>query len=47
MYDPSTPTHHDEEDDSGEEDSMQEEFRKFGAAETFKIPDEVDISHLS
>ncbi|CAM8922500.1 unnamed protein product [Rhodiola kirilowii] len=47
MYDPSTPTHHDEEDDSGEEDSMQEEFRKFGAAETFKIPDEVDISRLS
>uniref|UniRef100_A0A7N1A1N5 Diacylglycerol kinase n=1 Tax=Kalanchoe fedtschenkoi TaxID=63787 RepID=A0A7N1A1N5_KALFE len=48
MYDPSTPSHHNEEDDSGEEDSVQdEEFRKFGAAETFKIPDEVDISHLS
>lgn len=43
-----TPSHHnDEEEDSNEEDSTEEEFRKFGAADTFKIPDEVDISHLS
>lgn len=47
IHDPSTPSHHDDEDnDSGKEDSG-EEFRKFGAAETFKIPDEVDISRLS
>ncbi|KAJ0054594.1 hypothetical protein Pint_02146 [Pistacia integerrima] len=34
---------------SDEDDSVKEgeERRKFGAAETFKIPDEVDISHLS
>ncbi|KAJ7981382.1 diacylglycerol kinase [Quillaja saponaria] len=49
VYDPSSPSHHDtEEDDSNEEDYQQgEEFRKFGAADTFRIPDEVDISHLS
>ncbi|KAK4792174.1 hypothetical protein SAY86_022609 [Trapa natans] len=47
---PSIPSKHNdvehssyEEEDSGEE----EERRKFGAAETFKVPDEVDISHLS
>lgn len=47
---PLTPKSHDGEDyDSNEEDSVQngEEWRKFGAAETFKIPDGVDISHLS
>ncbi|XP_044466283.1 diacylglycerol kinase 5-like isoform X3 [Mangifera indica] len=34
---------------SDEDDSVEdgEERRKFGAAETFKIPDEVDITHLS
>ncbi|XP_030928967.1 diacylglycerol kinase 5 isoform X1 [Quercus lobata] len=43
-----TPSHHnDEEEDSNEEDFTEEEFRKFGAADTFKIPDEVDISQLS
>ncbi|XP_024015824.1 diacylglycerol kinase 5 isoform X2 [Eutrema salsugineum] len=50
MYDPSTPRHQDaaEEYDDNEDDSVaEEEFRKFGAADTFKIPDEVDISHLS
>lgn len=49
IHDPSTPTHHNgEEDNSNEEDSVEyEEFRKFGAADTFKLPDEVDISHLS
>ncbi|XP_054813789.1 diacylglycerol kinase 5-like isoform X2 [Prosopis cineraria] len=42
-------THHDdaEEDDSEDEDSTAEEFRKFGTADTFKIPDGVDLSHLS
>lgn len=51
VQDPSTPSHYNnaEEEDSNEEDSTQEgeEFRKFGAADTFKIPDEVDISQLS
>lgn len=49
-HDPSTPSKHDDEGhNSDEEDSTVEgeEWRKFGAAETFKIPDEVDISHLS
>ena len=50
--DPSSTNHHDnggEEDDSDEEDSRHgaTEFRKFGAADTFRIPDEVDISQLS
>uniref|UniRef100_A0A2N9E4A6 Diacylglycerol kinase accessory domain-containing protein n=1 Tax=Fagus sylvatica TaxID=28930 RepID=A0A2N9E4A6_FAGSY len=43
IHDPSTPSHHNaEEEDSNEEDSTEdgEEFRKFGAADTFKIPDE-------
>ncbi|XWS54258.1 hypothetical protein CRYUN_Cryun10bG0075500 [Craigia yunnanensis] len=49
---PSSTNHHrdgDEEDDSGEEDSRNAitEFRKFGAADTFRIPDEFDISQLS
>ncbi|XP_020214212.1 diacylglycerol kinase 5 [Cajanus cajan] len=47
VYDPSSPHHDDEEDDSDEEDSVPEEFRKFGAADTFRIPDEVEFSHLS
>ncbi|GAB2285332.1 Diacylglycerol kinase 5 [Dionaea muscipula] len=38
-----------EEDDANEDDSVEEgeEWRKFGAAATFRIPDEVDISRLS
>ncbi|KAK9284958.1 hypothetical protein L1049_024140 [Liquidambar formosana] len=50
IHDPSTPTHDAEDEDSNEEyDTVQdgEERRKFGAADTFRIPDEVDISHLS
>ncbi|XP_031273255.1 diacylglycerol kinase 5-like isoform X1 [Pistacia vera] len=39
----------DEETDSVEDeyDEDGEEQRKFGAADTFKIPDEIDIAHLS
>ncbi|GFQ08097.1 diacylglycerol kinase 5 [Phtheirospermum japonicum] len=37
----------DERDSDNEEESVGEEWRKFGAADTFRIPDEVDISHLS
>ncbi|KAB5530174.1 hypothetical protein DKX38_020255 [Salix brachista] len=49
VNDPSSPCCHDAEDkDSDEEDlALAEEFRKFGAADTFRIPDEVDISQLS
>ena len=51
VHDPSSPTtphgQDDGERDSDEEESVGEEWRKFGAADTFKIPDEVDISHLS
>ncbi|KAE8687779.1 Diacylglycerol kinase 5 [Hibiscus syriacus] len=48
----SSSTHHNDEDDddnSDEEDSRSggDEFRKFGAADTFRIPDELDISQLS
>ncbi|KAE8687778.1 Diacylglycerol kinase 5 [Hibiscus syriacus] len=48
----SSSTHHNDEDDddnSDEEDSRSggDEFRKFSAADTFRIPDEVDISQLS
>ncbi|XP_050247332.1 diacylglycerol kinase 1-like isoform X1 [Quercus robur] len=49
VYDPSSPVGHlDEEEDSAEESVEDwEERRKFGAADTFKFPDEFDIAHLS
>ncbi|CAL0323669.1 unnamed protein product [Lupinus luteus] len=47
VYDPSSIHLVDDEDDSDVEDSISDEFRKFGAANTFKIPDEVDHAHLS
>ncbi|XP_059661001.1 diacylglycerol kinase 5 [Cornus florida] len=34
-------------EDHNDEDTVEEERRKFGAASTFRVPDEVDISHLS
>ncbi|XP_030546307.1 diacylglycerol kinase 5-like isoform X2 [Rhodamnia argentea] len=44
-----TGNHDTQEDDSPEEESIPEgeEWRKFGAADTFKIPDEVDIARFS
>ncbi|KAM7495160.1 hypothetical protein LguiB_029769 [Lonicera macranthoides] len=47
--DPSTREGDDEEEDSNEDDddSAGEERRKFGAADTFKIPDGYDMSRLS
>ncbi|GAB2214980.1 hypothetical protein Droror1_Dr00019350 [Drosera rotundifolia] len=40
--------HGDAEDDNGDDSGEDgEERRKFGAADTFKIPDDVDISYLS
>ena len=48
VNDPTTPSTHDDDGDSDEDVSGHgEEFKKFGAADTFKIPDEVEISHLS
>ncbi|KAK6241623.1 hypothetical protein SCA6_007012 [Theobroma cacao] len=50
VRDPSSTSHRNgEENGSDEEDSRNEAdgFGKFGAADTFKIPDEVDISQLS
>lgn len=53
VNDPLTPsTYGAEEDDgnngnNGDDSVEEEEYRKFGAADTFKIPDGVDISHLS
>ncbi|KAK4364107.1 hypothetical protein RND71_015465 [Anisodus tanguticus] len=37
----------DDGDSSDEEYLVRDEQRKFGAADTFKIPDDIDISHLS
>ncbi|OVA06786.1 Diacylglycerol kinase [Macleaya cordata] len=47
--DPSSPSHHYEDDSNEEDDSTVdwEERRKFGAADTFRIPDDVDITQLS
>lgn len=45
IHDPSSPTSNQEEEDSGDEDP--EERRKFGAADTFKYPHEIDIARLS
>ncbi|KAK4397981.1 Diacylglycerol kinase [Sesamum angolense] len=49
VLDPTSPMAQDvdERDSDNEDESVGEEWRKFGAADTFKIPDEVDISHLS
>ncbi|KAL2547851.1 Diacylglycerol kinase 5 [Forsythia ovata] len=49
VYDASSPMSNDadERDSDNEDESISEEFRKFGAADTLKIPDDVDISQLS
>lgn len=52
INDPSTPCHpHDDDDNNSLEDEDEDEWengrKKFGAAATFKIPDEVDIAQLS
>ena len=42
--------HEEEDSDSGKdefEDQISEEQRKFGSAETFKLPDYIDMSRLS
>lgn len=49
--DPTTPSSHGHENDDSDsledEDEWKEGRKKFGAADTFKLPDEVDIAHLS
>ncbi|KAL6844014.1 hypothetical protein ACP4OV_025687 [Aristida adscensionis] len=49
--DPSTPSHHSHDDDDSnsmeDEDEWEDGRKKFGAADTFKMPEEVDIAHLS
>lgn len=48
VHDPSSQVNHDGDDgDSEEEDLVAEAQRKFGAADTFKIPEDVDIAHVS
>lgn len=53
INDPSLPSpSHDSHDDAKEdveedEDEWEDGRRKFGAADTFKLPDEIDIAHLS
>ncbi|CAD6259446.1 unnamed protein product [Miscanthus lutarioriparius] len=51
VNDPSSPSCHGHEDDESnsleDEDEWVDGRKKFGAAATFKIPDEVDIAHLS
>ena len=48
---PETPRTHDHENDDvdsvEDEDEWQEGRKKFGAADTFKLPDDVEIAHLS
>lgn len=48
IHDPASPINdNDDEDDTDEEDEDCEERRKFGAADTFRFPDDFDISQLS
>ena len=45
--DPTSPPAPETEEPDSNEEEEGEEWKKFGAAETFRIPDDVDISHLS
>lgn len=48
--DPTSPDNHeDDSDDDDDEDDEEsaEARRKFGAADTFKYPEEIDIAHLT
>jgi diacylglycerol kinase (ATP) len=50
INDPSSPCHPHDDDDTNsleDEDEWEDGRKKFGASDTFKIPDEVDIAHLS
>lgn len=39
--------HSDEHKNDVDDEEWEDGRRKFGAAETFKLPDEIDIAHLS
>uniref|UniRef100_A0A0A9HG19 Diacylglycerol kinase accessory domain-containing protein n=1 Tax=Arundo donax TaxID=35708 RepID=A0A0A9HG19_ARUDO len=49
VNDPSSPSqaHDSHGDDNLEDEEWEDGKRKFGAADTFKIPDEIDIAYLS
>lgn len=50
INDPASPaSSRDEEDDSYDEEDSEdkEERRKFGASDTFKLPEDIDFAHLS
>ncbi|KAH7859836.1 hypothetical protein Vadar_006035 [Vaccinium darrowii] len=48
IQDPSSPyVNEDDDNNSNEEDEDWEEKRKLGAADTFRIPEGIDIAHLS
>lgn len=44
---PAQDSHGDGKDPAEEEDEWEDGRRKFGAADTFRLPDEIDIAHLS
>ena len=50
IHDPTSPSssnHHDEDSSSEESEDDYEEKRKFGAADTFKLPQGLDGLHVS
>ncbi|KAM5580860.1 hypothetical protein ABKV19_010189 [Rosa sericea] len=47
MHNPLTPRAQEEEGVDSDEENIEAEFRKFGAADTFKLPEEIDVSRLS
>ncbi|XP_068334562.1 diacylglycerol kinase 5-like isoform X1 [Pyrus communis] len=49
VYNPESPSSQGNEEDDWDDEETHEspEYRKFGAADTFKLPEEIDISHLS
>lgn len=47
VLDPTSPRHDDSADNADSDDSAEEEYRKFGAADSLRVPEEVDLAHLS
>lgn len=48
LHDPASPhSYPDEEDEDSPDDNWEQERNKFGAANTFRIPDNVEIQHFS
>ncbi|PQQ06787.1 diacylglycerol kinase 5 isoform X2 [Prunus yedoensis var. nudiflora] len=44
---PMSPRSHGDDEEDSDEEAHEPEYRKFGAADTFKLPEEIDISQLS